>query len=156
MIKIRSIMTRDVVTISQNSTIAEAAKSMSSKSVSSLPVVIDKDEPIAIITEKDIIKGVVSRQKLVKDIMNKEFKVISPNTGYSEVIKFLTDEKVRRFIVMENEKIAGLITETDIIEATRDFTRLHQIVQEAVLAIFGLATAFFLFYFSPYRILIFK
>ena len=50
---------------------------------------------------------------------------------------------------MENDKLVGLITETDIIETTRDFTRLDQIIQEVILTIFGLATAFFLFYFSP-------
>ena len=149
MIKIRSIMTKEVVTISQNSSIVEAATSMSSKFVSSLQVVIEKDKPIAIITEKDIIKGAISKKKKVKDIMNKEFKIISTDARFSEVIKFLKEGKTERFIVMENERLMGLITETDVIQATRDFTRFHQMVQEAILAIFGFATAFFLFYFSP-------
>lgn len=148
MIKVRDIMTRGVITIPQNSSVTEAASLMASKSVSSL-VVVDKGRPIAIISENDIIKGVISKKTKVKDVMDKEFMAVSPLTKFSEISKCLREKKIKRFPVMENGKLAGLVTETDIIEATRDFTRFHQIVQEVVLAIFGLATAFFLFYFSP-------
>ncbi len=148
MIKIRSIMTKDVITITPNSSIIDAAKLMNSKSVSSL-VVVEKDKPIAVISENDIIKGIISKKMKVKEVMSKDFMIISPLTKFSEISKTLREEKIRRFPVVENEKLIGLITETDIIQATRDFTRFHQIVQEVVLTIFGLATAFFLFYFSP-------
>ena len=81
--------------------------------------------------------------------MDKGFMAISPLTKFSDISKALKEGKIKRFPVVQNEQLIGLITETDIIEATRDFTRFHQIVQEVILTIFGLATAFFLFYFSP-------
>ncbi len=148
MIKVRNIMTKEVITILPSSSIIEAANLMVSKSVSSL-VVVDKNNPIAIISENDIIKGIVSKTTKVKDVMNKEFMVISPTTSFSEINKSLRENKAKRFPVVENEKLVGLITETDVIEAIRDFTRFHQIIQEVILTVFGLATAFFLFYFSP-------
>ena len=155
MIKTGSIMTKQVVTISTSSSIMEAAKLMTSKSVSSL-VVVEKNTPIAIVSEKDIIKGIVSKKTKIKDVMDREFIVISPMTKFSDISKSLREKKIKRFPVVENEKLIGLITETDIVEATRDFTRFHQIVQEAILTIFGLATAFFLFYFSPLGASIFR
>ena len=155
MIKIRSIMTKDVITITPNSSIIDAAKLMTSKSVSSL-VVVEKDKPIAVISENDIIKGIISKKMKAKDVMSKDFIIISPLTKFSEISKTLREKKIKRFPVVENEKLIGLITETDIIQTTRDFTRFHQIVQEVVLAIFGLATAFFLFYFSPLGVSIFR
>ena len=148
MIKIRSIMTGDVITTSQSLGIVEAAKLMTSKSVSSL-VVVEKDAPVAIVSEKDIISGIISKKTKIRDVMDKEFLTISPMTKFSEISKSLRGKKIKRFPVVENKKLIGLITETDIVEATRDFTRFHQIVQEVILTIFGLATAFFLFYFSP-------
>lgn len=148
MIKVKSIMTKEVITIPQNAKIMEAADLMLSKSVSSL-VVVDKDKPVAIVSEEDIIKGVLYKKTKVKDVMDKDFMAISPLTKFSEISKALKEGKIKRFPVVENEQLIGLITETDIIEATRDFTRFHQIVQEVILTIFGLATAFFLFYFSP-------
>lgn len=154
MIKVKSIMTEEVITVSQGSSITDAAKLIVSKSVSSL-VVAENNKPVAIISEGDIIKGVVAGKTKVKDIMSREFTVISPSTRFSDIIKTLKEKKIKRFPVVENEKLVGLVTETDIIEATRDFTRFHQIVQEVILTIFGLATAFFLFFFSPLRASIF-
>lgn len=148
MIKIRSIMTRDVITTSPNSSIIEAAKLMTAKSVSSL-VIVEKDVPVAVISEKDVINGILSKKAKIRDVMDEEFITISPMTKFSEISKSLRGKKIKRFPVVENKKLIGLITETDIVEATRDFTRFHQIVQEVILTIFGLATAFFLFYFSP-------
>ena len=148
MIKVSNIMTKDVVTVSQNSGIMEAAGLINSKSVSSL-VVVDKGKPIGVISEGDIIKGIVTKKTKIRDVMDKEFIVISPAARFSDISRHLREKKVKRFPVVENEKLVGLITETDIVEATRDFTRFHQIVQEIILGIFGLATAFFLFYFSP-------
>ncbi|MBI2558485.1 CBS domain-containing protein [Candidatus Woesearchaeota archaeon] len=154
MIKIGSMMTKDVITIQAGSGILEAARLIASKSVSSL-VVIDGSKPIAIVSENDIIRGVVSKKSKVREIMSTEFNIVLPSTKFSEIIKTLKEKGIKRFPVVENEKLVGLVTETDVIEATRDFTRFHQIVQEIILAIFGLATAFFLFYFSPLRASIF-
>ena len=148
MINVRNIMTKEVVTVARASGLKEAAMLMASKSVSSL-VVVEKNKPIAVVSENDIIKGISSNNPKVKDVMNREFMIISPLTRFSQINKSLREKKIKRFPVVENEKLVGLVTETDMIEATRDFTRFHQIVQEVILAIFGLATAFFLFYFSP-------
>ena len=148
MIKVQNMMTENVITISKDSSIIEAANLITSKSVSGL-VVVENDKPIGVISESDIIKGVINKKVKVKDVMDKDFIAISPTTKFFEVSKYLREKKIKRFPVVENEKLIGLITETDIVEATRDFTRFHQIVQEVILAIFGLATAFFLFYFSP-------
>lgn len=148
MIKVRNIMTKDVITISRDSSIIDAAKLMVSKSVSGL-VVVDRNKPVAVVRENDIVKGIVSKKTNVRDVMGKEFIIVSPLTTFSQINKNLKEKKIKSFPVVENDKLIGLITETDIIEATRDFTRFHQIVQEVILAIFGFATSFFLFYFSP-------
>lgn len=155
MIRVRNIMTKEVVTVPQKSSIIEAAKLITSKSVSSL-VVVENNKPIGVISEGDIINGVISKKSNIKDIMSKDFMIVPPSTQFSKISKLLREKKMKRFPVVENEKLLGIITETDIVEATRDFTRFHQIMQEIILAIFGLATAFFLFYFSPLGTTIFR
>ena len=154
MIKVRNIMSRNVITVAPSSSIKDAAVLMATKSVSGL-VVVEKNTPVAVISENDIIKGIVSKKIKVRDVMSSEFNVISPLTRFSEITKTIRERKIKKFPVIEDDKLIGLVTETDIVEATRDFTRFHEIVQEAILAIFGLATAFFLFYFSPLRASIF-
>ena len=154
MIKAKSMMTKDVITISPSSSILEAAKLATSKSVSSL-VVVEKGNSIAVVSESDIIKGVISGKNKIKDIMNKNFLAISPGTSFYDINKAMADKNIKRFPVVDEGRLVGLITETDILGATRDFTRMHQTVQDIILAIFGIATAFFLLYFSPLKDMLF-
>ena len=155
MIKIRTIMTKEVVTISKEESIMSAAKIMVSKSVSSL-VIVERGKPIATVSQNDVIKGIVSKKKKVREVMGAKFMTISPKTKFSEVSEKLRRGQAERFAVVDGDKLVGLITETDIVQATRDLTRIEQMVQEVILGIFGLATAFFLFYFSPVGSSIFR
>ena len=153
--KIRSVMTKEVFTVSPDTNIIEAARLIASKLVSIL-VVGQQNKPIAVISERDIINGILSKKTKVKDIMSKEFRIISPNDKFADLSRSVRTGNVKRFPVVEEEKLVGLITETDIIETTRDFTRIDQMIQETILTVFGLATAFFLFYFSPLGASIFR
>lgn len=152
MIRARAIMTENVITISEDSCVADAAKLMVSKHVNNL-LVVKNGMPIAIVTENDLIRGSLSEESpakaKIKGIMSKNFLAVSPQTSYSFIIKKLKEEKTKKFPVVEQNKVVGVITETDIVDATRDFTRFHRIMQEIILTVFGLVTAFFLFFFSP-------
>lgn len=151
MIKSSSIMTENVITINENTNIEGAAKLMVNKHVNS-PLVTKNNMPIAIITKKDLVKGFLSKNSKkikVKDVMEGNFLVISPDTNYLFLIKKLNEGEIKKFVVMDHNKLVGIITETDIVDATRDFTGYHRILQEVILTIFGLVTAFFLFFFSP-------
>lgn len=154
MIKAKNMMTKEVVTITKDSSVLEASKLLTSKSVSSL-VVIENNNPVAVVSERDIIKGTLSKKTKVNDIMNWSFIVIPPDLTFYQITKMLREKNIKRFPVVDNAKLIGIITETDIVEATRDFTRLHQIIQDVILTVFGIATAFFLFYFSPLRTAVF-
>ena len=150
MIRAKNMMTKEVIAISQNSSVMEAANLLLSKAVSNL-IVVEKSQPIAVISEADITKGILGKKTKVKEVMDRDFMVISPSAKFSEISRIVREKKIKRFPIVDKGRLAGLITETDIIETTRDFTRFHQMVQDIILTIFGIATAFFLFYFSPLR-----
>ena len=151
MVKAGSIMTENVITAREDATIAEAASLMVRKHVKSL-IVTEGSKPVAIVTQRDLIKGSLNKNPgrvRIKSIMNKNFLAVDPDTNYLYIVKNLKEGEISRFPVVENGRLVGIITETDIVDATRDFTRFHQVMQEIILAVFGLVTAFVLFYFSP-------
>lgn len=158
MVKVRSIMSRNVITVDEDANISDAAKLMAKKDVSCLVITKEK-KPVAIINENDLVKAalLVRNNKLkVKNLMHRNYKIISPKTKFHEVEKFFNKDKIKRFLVIKDGLLVGIITDTDIINATRDFTRFHHIMQEVILAVFGLATFFFLLFFSPLGQSIFK
>lgn len=61
--RVHEIMTRDVITISPDASMSEAARDMLEKKIGGLPVVGDGDKLIGIITESDIFKMVASGAK---------------------------------------------------------------------------------------------
>jgi CBS domain-containing protein len=151
MIRAKTIMTENVITINENATVAEAAKLILNKHVNGL-LVVKNNKPIAVVDHKNLIKGSSNKSPSkvkIKNIMSKDFLVVNPETNYSFISKKLNSEKIRKFPVVENDKLVGIITDTDVIDATRNFTKFHQAMQEVILIVFGLVTAFFLFFFSP-------
>ena len=67
MIRAKNMMTKEVITISPDSSIKESARLATSKSVSIL-VVTEKEKPIAVLSERDIIKELKSRGFSYNDI----------------------------------------------------------------------------------------
>ncbi len=97
MIKAKTIMTENVITINENATIEEAAKLIVKKRVNSL-LITKNNYPIAIVTENNLIKGTLNKNPKkvkVKDIMNKDFLTININANYSYIVKKLRNEKIK-------------------------------------------------------------
>ena len=159
MIKVKSIMSKNVITISEDCNISDAAKLMTKKDISCLAVIKEKN-PVAIINESDLAKAAESGKNLqklkVKNLMHKNYNMVTPETKFYKVEKFFSKDKIKRFLVIKNGLLEGIITDTDIVNTIRDFTRFHRIMQEVILAIFGLATFLFLFCFSPLWQALFK
>jgi len=159
MVTVESVMSKNVVTVAESTNVLDAAKLIIKKDISCLVVTKGK-KPVAIVNENDMVKlampGKNLRKLKIKDIMHEGYKPITPKTRFYKVERFFNKEHVKRFLVVERGSLKGIITDTDIINATRDFTKLHQVIQEIILVIFGLTTFFFLFYFSPLGQALFK
>ncbi len=108
-------MTRNPITISPEESISTAARIMSSKGFGGLPVVKDS-ALVGIITETDVSRyfseGLKGRFK-INDLMNSEYKVISPNTNLKKVAKLIAKGS-RVLIIGSNGSYLGIITEGDI------------------------------------------
>ena len=148
MVKVTKIMTRNVITVSKDTDLFEAEKLIASKNVGGL-VVVEKGLPIGFLGQKEIVSGILGRKKKAKDAMKMDFVLISSLTKFPELSEYIRKKNIRRFAVVDGGQLVGIITESDIIQSMRDFTRFDQTVQEVILVIFGLATAFFLLYFGP-------
>ena len=79
-------------------------------------IVIEKERPIGIITEKDILDRIVTPGKdvyntLAKDVMSKPVITIEASSMLKEAMELMKKKKIRRLVVTENESLVGLVTE---------------------------------------------
>ncbi len=84
-------------------------------------IVIEKDRPIGIITEKDILDRVVTPGKdvyktLAKDVMSEPVITIEASSMLKDALELLKKKKIRRLVVVEDGSLVGLVTERRLLE----------------------------------------
>jgi predicted transcriptional regulator len=121
---VRDIMTRNVVNIEQNKTALEAARLMTESNISSLVVHADDEGAIGILTERDFLSKVCSKdlqasKVKVADFMSRIQMSAQPNTPIEVAVQRMINNKIRRLPVMESGKVVGIVTVTDMAKALR-------------------------------------
>lgn len=118
MTEISKIMNKAFI-VDDNVTLKSAAKMMSDKNIGSLLIV--KDGKIkGIITERDILKNISKLNLKVSLVMSKKVITIEAEEKIEEAIGVMSENKIKRLPVMQDGKLAGIITATDIIAHAKE------------------------------------
>jgi signal-transduction protein with cAMP-binding, CBS, and nucleotidyltransferase domain len=109
------LMTKKLETINPSNTAQEAAKKMRDKEVSSLVVTNSDDKPIGIVTERDLVrqvctKDVSSNSIIVHHIMSSPIATIDANSSVEVAADIMIQNKVRHLLVRNENKVLGIIT----------------------------------------------
>jgi PAS domain S-box-containing protein len=126
--EVSEIMTSDVAVITSSASVKEAAELMASKDISCL-VAMEKDAVVGIFTERDLLKRVVAMkrnpaQTRLKKVISSPVVTVSSDCSVLSANKLLERIGIRRLIVMDDETLCGVITQTDILKAIK--TRLQK------------------------------
>lgn len=120
------IMSEEVETISLLSNAQDSAIKMSDKNVSSLVVLDDNGKAIGIISERDLVrrvctKDVPSNSVKVENVISSPLKTVSPETPIEEVADVMVRDKLRHIVVVgKNLEPVGIISATDIVAYVRE------------------------------------
>ena len=115
---IRDIMEKNVITIEDDKTALDAARLINEKDISFLVVVKDSN-PIGVVSERDFVRKIVAENKHasdipLSDIMSYKFRWVEPNTEIEDAVQKMLNHNIRRLLVLENKKLVGVITQTDL------------------------------------------
>jgi CBS domain-containing protein len=118
-IKIKEIMTKNVVTIGTEEPVFNMVKKMVKSDVECVPVT-RLGKLRGLITFRDIIRKVIYNQKdpkkvKAKDIMTKSVVTCAPDSTVIDVVKLMKNKKLRRIpVVDKNKRLVGLVTNFDL------------------------------------------
>jgi acetoin utilization protein AcuB len=125
---VRERMSTHPVTITADTPITEALRVMRQSQVRRLPV-LDPDGQLAgIVSEKDLLYASPSpatslsiyemhymlSRLLVSELMTADVITVSPDVPLEEAARIMADNKIGGLPVIEDNKLVGIITETDI------------------------------------------
>jgi len=121
---ISEIMSTDLETVDITDNVLEAAKKMSHKQISSV-LVTDKnsrtDEPLGIITERDLVNricaaGVSSKEVSVREVMSSPIATIERQATVEAAADLMLSNKVRHLLVVDEQtrRPLGIIAPSDL------------------------------------------
>ncbi len=125
---VRDWMTPNPVTVGPKTTVPEAHKLMKERDFRRLPVVDEYGRLIGIVTLSDLREAGPSpattlsifelnyllAQLTVDKIMARDVVTVSPNATIRDAANLMLEHEVGALPVMENDKLIGIITESDI------------------------------------------
>ena len=137
--KVRNAMTTKVVTINSQATYAEAAKVLFENNIKGAPIIDDTGQLVGLISDKDLFKVLFPfgrsynvnpeeyldfekreekideiRDKPIETIMIKKVLTVDPETPIMKAGGLMLAEGVHRLVVIENNKVIGIISRSDI------------------------------------------
>ena len=127
---VKDFMTRKVVYISPNTTIAHAADMMREQKLHRLPV-IENDQLVGLVTEGTIAEASPSKatslsiyemnyllnKTKVGDVMIRDVVTISQFASLEDATYLMLKNKIGILPVVDNEQLYGVITDRDIFKA---------------------------------------
>lgn len=111
--KVKDIMTREVITVKEDQTKQQAARLMAEHRISGLPVVNDDGMLVGLLTEHDIIGSTGNK---VRDIMTRGIISVSEDSDIEEVSRILVHQRIKRLLVLEQGRLVGVISRGDLVK----------------------------------------
>ena len=118
---IRDILqNREVFTIQSGSSVKDAVRYMASKGVGLVPVT--KNEMlVGVFSERDLVKRVIAKDKdlfltLVDDVMSTNLVIAKIDESYESVLAKMKEAKTRHILIIDNEKLVGVLSLRDLLE----------------------------------------
>jgi CBS domain-containing protein len=141
-----AVMTRDVITVGPNATVAEVAALLAKHDISAVPVCDAKGALLGMLSEGDLMRPFgaanemrrawwlgllaegtdlapefldyirVDRRK-AKDLMTREVVTATEQTSLSEIADLMSKHRIKRVPVLTNGKVAGIVSRADVVQA---------------------------------------
>jgi CBS-domain-containing membrane protein len=147
--KAKDVMSRNVVTVSPDATILQAARLMLQNHISGLPVADASGQLLGILSEGDFLRrretGTQRRRSRwleflmgpgkiaseythshgmrVSEVMTENVRTVSEDTDIEEIVELMERHRIKRVPVLANEKVVGIVTRSNLMHAMVSMAR---------------------------------
>src|SRR5437899_3793508 len=116
--KVREIMTRNVVSGQPESSLEEIAVMMRDNDTGVIPIV-ERTKLLGVVTDRDIVLRCIAEGKdpveaKAEDILSEDLQTIEPDGDIDEAADLMSEHQIRRLPVVEKGKLVGMVSLGDI------------------------------------------
>jgi CBS domain-containing protein len=143
------IMTRQVITATVDTSVTDAARTLLENHISGMPVLDAKGKLVGVVSQGDFMRRaeigtqrkrsrwlklllgpgqeatdfVRERGRKVGEVMNPSPITVTEDTTLEEVASIMEKNDIKRVPVMRDDKIVGIVTRTNLVQAVLDLAR---------------------------------
>lgn len=128
---VSELMSREVVTVEANESLSLADDIMQLGRIRHMPVVDEEGELVGILSQRDLFRGALAatlgfgrraQNRMLesiraKEVMKGDVQTIAPDATLGEAADLMLRKKIGCLVVVEDGKIAGILTEADFVKA---------------------------------------
>ena len=115
---IESIMTAKVETTKPTESLKNALKRIVARNIGSI-VVVEENEPVGILTERDIsrcvARGTNALKRQVKNVMSSPLITVETTESVQDAMALMLKHGIRRLPVVKQRRLVGIVSERDVL-----------------------------------------
>jgi CBS domain-containing protein len=120
-------MSSEAQCVSENDTLATAARRMKELDVGAMPICSDQDRLIGVLTDRDIVVRCVAEggdpsRQTVRELAQGEAVTIGADDDAQEILRTMSEHKVRRLPVIDGRRLVGIVALADVARALPETT----------------------------------
>jgi CBS domain-containing protein len=135
------VMTREIISVRPDTTVAEAIRMMLDNRISGLPVIDEVGRLVGILTEGDLLRRgetgterhrprwleilmgpgrlaeeyVRTHGRRIAEVMTRDPISVSPNTPLKEIVELMERHRIKRVLVLDGDAPVGILSRADLL-----------------------------------------
>jgi predicted transcriptional regulator len=125
---VRDLMETDVFWVPTDMPLSNAARGLTERGVSGAPVCDAHGRVVGMLTKTDLVDfyGSANEERLVADAMTPEVLAVGPDDPAEQAVKLMAFEGVHRLLVLEGDRLVGILSSMDILRELAGFPRSNR------------------------------
>ncbi|MEJ5351670.1 MAG: CBS domain-containing protein [Melioribacteraceae bacterium] len=115
------VLSKKILTVKSGTNIYDTVLFMAEHNIGLVPVLSDDGKLLGVFSERDLVRRVIAKgldlkTTKVDEVMSKDLVIADINESYEECLKKMKDRGTRHILIIENEKLAGILSIRDLLE----------------------------------------
>lgn len=121
--KVKDLMCSKLIVIDINSSLSEIANVMKKYDIGFVPISC-KNKIVGILTDRDIVTRIIANNdNKINGYLTDDLITINSNDNIDKALDSMTKHKIKRLLVVDNNKLVGILSLSDILNADINITK---------------------------------
>ena len=117
---VQKLMKRPCITLDENSSVKNLVDTLNKNKVGCVIVTsFNSNYPVGIVSERDLVRNydkiLNNKYSKVRDVMTKNIIFCNKNTSSKELMKMMSEHKIRHIPILDQQKLLGIVSIGDVV-----------------------------------------